>query len=111
MHAGPKQVPEDENDIPRRVLFFTFRVEDEERKHDIVPEYMVDDQYLPYHFIEDPTMPVEACIKLLREWTKEEPWRNYPLASHRAACQKLIKTPDHELGKKKANELLSLLRN
>lgn len=87
------------------VLFATFRVKQNE-----VPEYQIDDQYLPYHFIEDKTMPAEAVINLLSDWKSAEPWSNYVSTSQRAACMRLIKAKD-KLKEGEAERLISVLRD
>jgi len=52
----------------------------------------VSDQYLPYHFFEDPSMPPVRALKLLHEWKDEELQKSYTCSSNtqRKSCAALL---------------------
>ena len=48
------------------------------------------EQYLPFHFAEDPTMPPARAAALLAEWRDDQPWRHFNVDTPgRNACKRL----------------------
>jgi hypothetical protein len=81
IHAGPYQ-----SEPPRVVLFTTFTCNNRRYSTDFADSYNVSDQYLPAHFCEDPSMPINRAIELLKEWKEDQPHLSYPNDKQAKAC-------------------------
>ena len=95
VHAGPQQ-DSCPDESPRIVIFTTFlghidatASEKKSSEDSKISFYDVSDQYLPYHFCEDPTMPNERVVNLLEEWSQEKPYMAYMDNAQRFACRSL----------------------
>ena len=103
VHAGPCQKLKASQD-PRIVLFTTFRYTQS------VDLYSSNDQYMPPHFAEDPTMNSDRAIRLLQEWRLEKPQLSYTVAAQASACLTLSGSGALGFDSEKKKDLISQLR-
>ena len=110
VHAGPGQPCQGNGKPPRMVLFTTFTCHPDRYTSNADSHYNVSDQYLPYHFLEDPTMPPKRAVELLKEWKDENPHLAYPNNAQSKACAALLFDDVVDFTTKEIEQHLEILR-
>jgi hypothetical protein len=114
VHCGPQQdvIP---GEPPRIVIFTTFTGYRDKRlkrlatrKGETASFYNVNAQYLPYHLFEDPTMPNDRVVSLLKEWAQEKPYLAFIDNMQNDACRMLCM--DDSLSDEKIADCVRILR-
>ena len=108
VHAGPCQPIQNDGTPPRIVLFTTFTCHKESKFFGT--KYNVADQYLPYHFCEDPTMPPERALQLLQEWKDDNPQMSYANNKQSKACALLLSKEAFKMSQDEIQKSLKCLR-